>query len=152
MPVNYPLRVYYDDSCPLCRREMLTLKSYDAHDRLELIDCSPLSFSDDFANQSPYSRSDMMRLIHARDAQGQWLIGVSVFVAAYRATGITGMEKMWSHRLLRPIWDRIYPWIADHRMLLSKIGITRLFGWLVERAAKQANAKSRACVEDQCAL
>lgn len=152
MPVNYPLRVYYDDSCPLCRREMLTLKSYDAHDRLELIDCSPLNFSDDFARQSPHSRSDMMRLIHARDANGQWLIGVSVFVAAYRATGITGMEKMWSHRLLRPIWDRIYPWIADHRMLLSKIGITRLFGWLVERAAKKANAKSRACVENQCAL
>ena len=150
--ISYPLRMYYDDSCPLCRHEMLTLKSYDAQHRLELVDCSPIDFSDEFASQSPYRRVDMMRLIHARDAAGQWLIGVPVFVAAYQATGITGIEKMWSHRLLRPIWDRIYPWIADHRMLLSKIGVTRFFSWMVERAAKKASVKSAACAQDQCAL
>jgi predicted DCC family thiol-disulfide oxidoreductase YuxK len=152
MRINYPLRIYYDDSCPLCRREMFALKSYDSLDRLELIDCSPANFTDAYADQSPYCRAEMMRLVHARDAAGQWLIGVPVFIAAYGATGITGMEKMWSNPLLRPIWDRVYPWIADNRLFLSKIGITWFFSWLVARAAKKANAKARACAEDRCEL
>ncbi|MGH8106429.1 MAG: DCC1-like thiol-disulfide oxidoreductase family protein, partial [Arenimonas sp.] len=99
-----------------------------------------------------YQRKEMMRLIHARAADGQWLIGVSVFEAAYGATGIIGMQKMWANPWLRPIWDRIYPWIADHRMGLSKLGVTRLFGWMVKRAAKKAVMKSQACANDMCEL
>lgn len=94
----------------------------------------------------------MMKLIHARDAQGQWLIGVAVFEAAYGATGIIGMEKIWANRFLRPLWDRIYPWIADNRMFLSKLGLAKMFGVIVNRAAKKAVAKSQACANDMCEL
>ena len=152
MNITYPLRIYYDNSCPLCRTEMHILKQYDLKHRLELVDCSPENFDDDFANQAGYERLAMMRLIHARDAAGQWLIGVSVFEAAYGATGIVGIEKMWANPMLRPIWNRIYPWIADHRMFLSKLGVTRFFGWMVNRAAKKALAKSQACANDMCEL
>ena len=152
MNIAYPLRIYYDASCPLCRTEMHALKSYDLGQRLDLVDCSPADFSDVFADNSGYRRSEMMRLIHARAADGQWLIGVSVFEAAYGATGITGMEKMWANPWLRPIWDRIYPWIADNRMGLSKLGLTRIFGWMVSGAAKKAAAKSQACANNMCEL
>lgn len=152
MNIAYPIRIYYDASCPLCRTEMSTLKDYDVKQRLQLVDCSPLDFSDTFAQQAGYGRQAMMRLIHARDANGTWLIGVSVFEAAYGATGITGMEKMWANPLLRPIWDRIYPWIADNRMYLSKLGVTKIFGWMVNRAAKKAMGKSQACANDMCKL
>jgi predicted DCC family thiol-disulfide oxidoreductase YuxK len=152
MNIAYPLRIYYDNSCPLCRTEMFSLKQYDRMQRLELVDCSPIDFSDEFSDQAGYSRPEMMKLIHARDAEGQWLIGVAVFEAAYGATGITGMEKMWANPILRPIWDRIYPWIADNRMFFSKLGITKVFGWMVVRAAKKANAKSQACANGICEL
>lgn len=152
MTIAYPLRIYYDASCPLCRTEMNTLKQYDVKQRLHLVDCSPLDFNDELAKQAGYERAAMMRLIHARDASGQWLIGVSVFEAAYGATGIIGMEKMWANPMLRPLWDRIYPWIADHRMGLSKLGVTRLFGWMVKRAAKKAIAKTRACADGVCEI
>ena len=152
MNIAYPMRIYYDASCPLCRTEISALKQYDANERLEIVDCSPEDFSDEFADKAGYRRVEMMRLIHARDAAGQWLIGVSVFEAAYGATGIIGMQKMWANPILRPVWDRIYPWIADNRMFLSKLGITKLFGWLVTRAAKKANAKSQACANDMCEL
>lgn len=153
-PTNivYPLRIYYDASCPLCHAEMHALKQYDLKQRLDLVDCSPPNFSDDDANQAGFRQAALLRLIHARDADGQWLIGVAVFEAAYGATGITGMEKMWASPLLRPLWDRIYPWIADNRMVLSRLGVTKLFGWAVARAAKRANAKSQACANDVCAL
>jgi predicted DCC family thiol-disulfide oxidoreductase YuxK len=152
MTISYPLRIYYDHSCPLCRTEMFALKNYDVNQRLDLIDCSPENFSDEYANQAGYRRAEMMRLIHARDAAGQWLIGVAVFEAAYGATGVVGMEKMWANKWLRPLWNRIYPWIADNRMFLSKLGVTKLFGWMVTRAAKKANAKSQACANDMCEL
>lgn len=152
MTIAYPLRIYYDHSCPLCRTEMQALKSYDVKQRLDLVDCSPLNFSDPFTNTAGYTRAEMMRLIHACDADGQWLIGVGVFEAAYGATGIIGMEKIWANPILRPLWDRIYPWIADHRMFLSKLGVTRLFGWMVKHAAKKAAAKTQACADGVCKI
>ncbi len=152
MNIAYPLRIYYDASCPLCRTEMLTLKRYDIKHRLDLVDCSTVNFKDVFSDNAGYKQTEMMRLIHARAADGQWLIGVAVFEAAYGATGIIGMEKMWANPMLRPLWDRIYPWIADNRMFLSKLGVTRLFGWMVKRAAKKAAAKSQACADGQCEI
>ncbi len=152
MNIAFPLRIYYDASCPLCRMEMNTLKQYDLEQRLQLVDCSPPEFSDTFAQEAGHGRQAMMSLIHARDANGIWLIGVPVFEAAYGATGIIGMEKMWANPLLRPIWDRIYPWVADNRMFLSKLGVTKVFGWMVKRAAKKAASKSQACANDMCEL
>ncbi len=152
MKIAYPLHIYYDASCPLCRTEMNALKQYDVHHRLDLIDCSPADFSDDHANEAGYLQTAMMRLIHARDANGVWLIGVAVFEAAYGATGIIGMEKMWANPLLRPVWNRIYPWIADNRMFLSKLGVTKIFGWIVTHAAKKAAVKSQACAKDMYEL
>lgn len=152
MTTSYPIRIYYDHSCPLCRTEMFALKQYDVKERLELVDCSPVDFHDEFAQHAGYERTAMMRLIHARDADGKWMIGVPVFEAAYGATGIIGMEKMWANPMLKPLWNRIYPVIADNRMLLSKLGITKLFGWVVKRAAKKAVAKSQACANDMCEL
>jgi predicted DCC family thiol-disulfide oxidoreductase YuxK len=152
MTISYPLTIYYDASCPLCRTEISALKQYDANGRIEIIDCSPDNFKDEHADKAGYGREAMMRLIHARDAAGQWLIGVPVFEAAYGATGIVGMQKLWGNSMLRPIWDRIYPWVADNRMFLSKLGVTKLFGWMVTRAAKKANATSQACKDGVCEI
>ena len=151
MNVSFPLRIYYDASCPLCRTEMQTLKKYDVQARLELVDCSHADFTDIDVSAAGYRQSDMMRLIHARDAQGQWLVGVPVFEAAYGATGIAGIEKMWAQPLLRPIWNRVYPWVADNRMLLSKLGLTRMFGVMVDRAAaRSAASRLQSCTGNQC--
>jgi predicted DCC family thiol-disulfide oxidoreductase YuxK len=152
MSFSYPLTIYYDHSCPLCRQEMFALKEYDLQERLHLVDCSPADFSDELAKQAGYTREAMMRLIHARDASGQWLIGVPVFEAAYGATGMLAMQKMWSNRLLRPIWDRTYPWVADNRMGLSKLGLNKLFGWVVKRAAKKASLKTQGCKDGVCEI
>lgn len=90
--VQYPMTVFYDASCPLCLREMTLLKRYDQLDQIHLIDCSP----GDFAAIEGNGRDAMMRVIHSRDAAGQWLVGAPVFAAAYRAAGFASVASLWA--------------------------------------------------------
>ena len=83
---TFPLTIYYDASCPLCRKEMHTLRDYDRRTQLPLVDCSAPDFHDP----------------------------------------------------------------ARNRMALSKIGFTAAFGWLVERAAQRALARSKGCEDGVC--
>lgn len=149
---RYPLRIYYDHSCPLCREEMSALKAYDRLDRLELVDCSPLAFADADADAAGYTRAQMMRLIHARDAGGRWLIGVPVFQAAYAAAGIHAVAATMGHPVLQRLWCRLYPWVADHRQPLSRLRLHRLYGWWVRRMAERALRRSRQCADGACEL
>ena len=145
-----PLTIYYDASCPLCRKEMHALRDHDRREQLRLVDCSAPEFRDPEVERAGFQVPQMMTLIHARDAEGRWFIGVDVFVLAYRAVGIEAIAGLWSNRVLRPFWDRVYPWIARHRMLLSRIGFTTAFGWLVEWLARRAQARSQACNDQVC--
>lgn len=127
---TYPLTVYYDASCPLCRSEMETMKARDAGNVLRLVDCSAPAFSETTCATEGVTRPMMMVRIHARDAGGRWLRGVDVFAVVYRAAGFTTLARLYESRLLRPLFDRLYPWIADHRHVLSRWGLPRLFHWL----------------------
>jgi predicted DCC family thiol-disulfide oxidoreductase YuxK len=144
------LTIYYDRSCPLCAHEMHTLLAHDRRGALRLIDSSAPEFFDADAAAAGISAAQMSTLIHARDAGGRWYIGVDVFVLAYRAAGLTWIARIWSQPRLRPLWDRLYPWVARHRMTLSRFGLARGYGWLVDVAARRAARRSRACVDTGC--
>jgi len=150
--VQYPLTIYYDASCPLCTREVSILKRYDHAGQLALVDCSPA----EFAAVDDHTRSAMMQLIHARDAAGQWLIGAPVFAAAYRASGFASIASLWGSPRLQRFWGVVYPWIANNRMLLSRLGATGALTWVLHRlharAAERALAQSRGCHDGACAL
>jgi len=124
MKLDYPLTVYYDASCPLCRAEIETLKARDAGDALRLVDCSSADFE---GPVDGVSRDRMMARIHARDSAGRWLAGMDVFAAVYAAAGLRVLARLYANRLLRPLFDALYPWIADHRQGLSRFGLPRLF-------------------------
>jgi predicted DCC family thiol-disulfide oxidoreductase YuxK len=152
--LTYPMTIYYDASCPICATEMAAIKMRDVNQRLELVDCSMPTFDDAEANSAGVSREAMMRIIHARDARGTWLHGVDVFVAAYEAANVPLMAKLWGSRLLRPFWNRAYPWIAHNRQPLSRIGlqhVLRAVIWLAtsRRAPHQTQATQR-CASNAC--
>ncbi|KFN42836.1 thiol-disulfide oxidoreductase DCC family protein [Arenimonas oryziterrae] len=150
--VHYPLTIYYDAHCPLCVKELGAIKDYDRHDRLRLVDCSGAEFDDPFARRAGIGAEQMMRSIHARDEAGQWFTGVDVFVLAYRQAGIESMARLWSHPWLRPLWDRLYPWVARHRMFLSRLGFTEAFDRLVRWAARRSERQAAACRDGRCEL
>lgn len=106
--ITFPLTIYYDASCPLCRTEMETLKQADDTNQLILVDCSHTAMQ--LPDSCPVTREALMNRIHAQDAMGRWITGVDVFAAAYTVTGFTKMGKLWSSRILRPLLSRAYPW------------------------------------------
>lgn len=86
----WPLRIYYDRSCPLCAQEMHALVAHDRAGRIELVDCSAADFDstakeDGGASSAPRAavaageapdagkptRTALMAIIHARDADGR---------------------------------------------------------------------------------
>ena len=147
---RYPLTIFYDRSCPLCARELRAIRDYDREGRLRLVDCSPPDFHDKSAAAAGVSSFDLMHQIHALDAAGRWYRGVDVFILAYRAAGIEAIARLWAHPLLRPLWDRIYLWVARNRMRLSRLHLNAAFGWLVRRAAQRAERRSRGCESGAC--
>jgi predicted DCC family thiol-disulfide oxidoreductase YuxK len=121
---NGPIEVFYDGSCPICTTEMKALARRDGGVRLALTDCSPTEFAPDTPDAP--SRAQLMHRIHARDAQGRWLRGVDVFVAAYDAAGFHRTARVLACRRLRPLLDRLYGVVADHRRLLATLRVHRL--------------------------
>jgi predicted DCC family thiol-disulfide oxidoreductase YuxK len=147
---SYPLTLYYDDSCPLCRAEMAAMKRLDRHDRLRLVDCSAPGFDDAHCAQARVPVEALMRRLHARDDDGVWRIGVPAFAAAYAAIDALPVARFFDHPGRRPFLDRAYGWLADHRQGFSRLGLNGLFGAYVHWLARRAARKSHACVDGQC--
>jgi predicted DCC family thiol-disulfide oxidoreductase YuxK len=127
-----PLTVYYDKSCPLCATEMHALRDLNPAG-LRLEDCSAWDFDCRKIACDGVTREDLMARIHARRPGGCWLVGIDAFEAAYASAGLKGMARFWGSRRLRPVLERIYPWIARHRQSLSRLGLHRLVGRLLAR-------------------
>lgn len=152
MSATWPLVIYYDAACPLCREEMHALAAHDHAARLQLVDASNPGFDDEHTRAAGLGHAALMRLIHARDAEGRWYRGVEVFELAYGAAGLTGIAAMWGHPRLRPLWDRLYPWVARFRQPLSRLRLNRFYGALVRRAAARAQRRAGACAAGACSL
>lgn len=75
------LTIYYDGSCPLCRREIAFYRRLPAAAQLDWVDVS--------AGNTPLgaglSCEAAMRRFHVRDANGQLLSGGAAFARLWRA-------------------------------------------------------------------
>lgn len=155
--VTWPLTVYFDGSCRICRSEIDNIAARDAHDLLRLVDCSIADFDD---RTLPYKRDAMMNAIHARDAAGVWVSGVDVFVALYAAAQVGFVARLLDHRWIKPRMAALYPWIARHRYTLSALGVHHVMNAFAARARKKrqrlineaalASARSATCARDAC--
>ncbi len=150
MNTIYPLTIYFDASCRLCNSEMQNIKVHDTKNQLLLIDCSAPEFDDTAFSALGITREHMMNRLHAQDADGHWLTGVAAFEVIYQTIGIPLLANLWGSRFTRPWAERLYPWIADHRYILSKIGLPELFGLWGKYAARKADKRSRMCSNGRC--
>ena len=139
--VSFPLTVFYDASCPLCASEIETLAARDTEGRLVLVDCSARSFDGRPFAAEGVTRVAMLDRIHARDAAGRWLTGVDVFAEAYSAAGFPRIARMFASPWLRPLWNRIYPWIARNRYQLSRLRLHRFYDLVARSDCDRCGSK-----------
>ena len=82
MSTAWPLQVFFDGACPLCRREMAFWRSRDHRHRLQWVDIAAPGFS---AVDYGLDNTQLQRFMHARSADGQVFTGVRAFVHIWEA-------------------------------------------------------------------
>ncbi len=107
-----PFEVFYDEDCPLCRREIEMIRKKDRINRLSLTDISADNFD---AAKTGKTLDELMREIHGRYADGTIVVGVDVFREIYSRIGfgfLVGPSRVWG---LRWAIDRFYDFFAALR-------------------------------------
>ena len=110
---NVPVHiVYFDGACPLCRGEMALLSVRNTAGLLEFIDIAAPGF-----DPTPLGASldAMLKLIHVRQPDGGWLIGIPAFVVIYEATGFPNVARWLRRPWFARLAARAYPWLVKHR-------------------------------------
>lgn len=140
----YPLTLYYDGACPLCMAEMRNLMLRNEREqRLRFVDIAAPGFE----APAGVTRDELARLLHAQAPDGTWLRGVDTFVAMYEAVGVPWVARALSAPGLRPLADRLYPWVASHRHWVPRW----LVHWVFETAMRRAAQKAvPACADGVC--
>ncbi|MEM7167254.1 MAG: DUF393 domain-containing protein [Planctomycetota bacterium] len=107
------MQVYYDGDCPLCRREIDWLAKRNRKAMLTFVDIAGADFDAALVGKS---HEELMGQLHARTADGQWLVGVEVFRRMYSAVGL-GFLTSWTRLpIARWVADRAYALFARNRL------------------------------------
>ena len=91
---EWQVEVFYDGACPLCLREIKTLRWMDRKNRIRFADISDPSF-----RPADYGKTmqEFMDEIQGRLPDGTWIVGVEVFRRLYAAVGLG--PAVWLTRL-----------------------------------------------------
>ena len=139
----YPLTLFYDESCPICKLEMDNLKNRNTAGLLKFIDASVSDFDSSIYG---VTQAEMMRVIYAMQADGSMVQGAAALRLAYQAVGLGWLTAATGWPLLKPVFDRVYLLLASNRYRLSG----RMAGLIIYIAAKRAEKRSRACKDGAC--
>ncbi len=140
----YPLTLFHDGNCPICRAEVAMLQARDARRQLRFVDIAAEGFDPAVTGRS---LDALQAQLHALRADGQMVVGVEAFRLAYRAVGLNRIVAPLVWPPLRPLTEWLYRRFARHRHTLS-----RYLGWAFDGfAARQAHRRSASC-HGRCAL
>lgn len=105
------LTIFYDDSCPVCRTEILGF--YRVYpEKMHLIS---LSQGADELQQHHIKLEDALTLMHVIDEQGRLHIGMDAIRLMYRHLGKPKTAWFTGLPVLRGFFDWLYPIFARHR-------------------------------------
>ena len=127
------VRVLYDGDCPLCAREIATLRHLDrGRGRIDFEDIAAPGFD---ASRYGVAHTELMARIHGVLPDGTRIEGVEVFRRLYGAVGLGWLVAPTRWPLLRPIFDAAYRTFARNRL----------------RWTGREDAAGRRCADGACA-
>ncbi len=99
-----PITVWFDSSCPLCRREIAGLRQLDWRRRIVFVD----AITADQAS-CPVDRAELLARFHVRDTNGDVLHGAAAFAAMWRVIPLLS-PLGWLARIPPILWglERVY--------------------------------------------
>lgn len=100
--------LFYDGQCPLCAKEMRLLRKLK-NAKLQLIDIHQMK------SLPTSERERLLRRLHLREANGNWLVDVDASVAAWSFTRFGFLLQPLRWRLWAPLVDKFYERWADKR-------------------------------------
>ena len=93
--------VFYDGDCPLCVREIKTLRKLDRKDRIVFTDIAAQGFD---ARVTGLSQGELMASIRGRMPDGTPVEGVEVFRQLYGAVGLKPLIPLSRLPGIRQVW------------------------------------------------
>jgi predicted DCC family thiol-disulfide oxidoreductase YuxK len=112
----YPLTVYFDGECPICRREIDMMKKLNRRGHLRFIDFSAPSYRSAEHELNP---CDLEKVIHARWSDGTVLTGVDVFREMWEAVGFGVLARLSRWPIINTLLGKAYAWFARNRLRLT---------------------------------
>ncbi len=104
---NDHFEVFYDGQCPLCKREIDMIRKKDRSNKLILTDIAAAGFSPE-----GIPLDTLMREIHGRIPNGEYVTGVEVFRQIYQRIGFAAFVRPTRLPVIRHFLDIAYKCFA----------------------------------------
>jgi predicted DCC family thiol-disulfide oxidoreductase YuxK len=114
----WPLTLYYDGACPLCAREIALLRRHATRERLQLVDIAAANFD---PQPLGLGLTTLQARLHARWADGRWLVGLDASLASWQAAGLGAWIAPLGWRALRPMLEWGYRLFCRLRPHLARL-------------------------------
>ncbi|MCO7247463.1 DUF393 domain-containing protein [Halomonas sp. Mc5H-6] len=112
-----PVTLYHDGHCPFCRVEVNWLSRHHHQDRIRLVDIQSADFN---ATHDRETFEAMMGLLHVKDSQGNWYIGMEASRALYAVLGYRRLVWLSCLPGLKGSLNWGYRWFARRRVRLGQ--------------------------------
>lgn len=117
LDASAPATLYHDGHCPFCRVEVNWLSRHQHQDRIRLVDIQSDAFN---ATHDRGEFDAMMGLLHVKDSQGNWYIGMEASRALYAVLGYRRLVWLSCLPGLKGALNWGYRWFARRRVRLGQ--------------------------------
>lgn len=114
---HWPITIFYDHACDICRGLMRDYKRQDTKNRLQLIDISAPDFK---AEQYGLDPSLVSLYLYAKDSRGQIVRGTDSFIWTWQALGKNFSAAVLGWPIIRVFAQPLYRVFSRYRYLFNK--------------------------------
>lgn len=110
-------RIYYDNECPICIREMALVREQNVSGSLETV---PVQGNEAELARHGISTEAAMTLLHIVDREGRITCGMPALRIMYRECGGRPIARIWNWPVLCHVADWGYPLFARYRYYIPR--------------------------------
>lgn len=110
------VEVFYDGECPLCMREIRTLRRRDHAEKIQFTDIAAPDFD---AGQHGTTQAALMDKIRGRLPDGTWIEGIEVFRRLWGAVGFRRLVTLSRLPGISHVLRGMYHLFAKNRLRLT---------------------------------